>query len=100
MKKLFALFVLAAFVGVVSAPAMTIVEKESPVVVLDQSFDKNLDKDKDKDKKKTKVTKAEKKAESKSGECASSCGEKAGCGETAKKSSSCCGEKTEGKKTL
>lgn len=101
MKKLFALLVLVAFVGVVAAPAVTI-EKNSSVVVIDQSFDKNIDKDKDKDKKKTKATKkAVTKTEVKSTQAGSctGCTEKSTCEEgTAKKESSCCGEKTEAKK--
>lgn len=90
MKKFFALFVLAAFVGVVAAPAMTVVvEKNSPVVAIDQSFDKDLDKDKDKDKKKNKkATKTEMKSQ-KSGECGSGCAEKSSCCETEKKTSNC-----------
>lgn len=100
MKKFFVLFVLAAFVGVVASPALVLTEKNSPVVVLDQSFDKDLDKDKDKDKKKAKATKAE--AKSKEAANCGGCAGTTGCGEkaTETKSSSCCGEKTEGKKTI
>lgn len=103
MKKFIALFALVAFVGVLTAPAATVTEKSNQVV-LDQSFDKNLDKDKDKDKKKAaKASKTAVKAKAAEGSCGG-CTEAAGCeGEAAKKAEekgSCCGEKTEGKKTL
>jgi len=113
MKKFIALFALVAFVGVLTAPAVTVSEKSNQVV-LDQSFDKDLDKDQDQNKKKkktkknTKATKTVVKAHAE-GSCGG-CGEKAECeGETQKakkascceeeeKTEACCDEKTKGKK--
>ena len=106
MKKLFALLALVAFVGVLSAPAATIIEKNSSVVTLDQSFDNDFDKDLKKDKKKDKkkkATKSEAKASSSKAKATEGCGSACGtsCGEATKaKEGSCCGEEKEGKKTL
>ncbi len=105
MKKIIAIIAMFAFIGVLTSPAAPITEKNSTIIVVDQSIDQQLDnyqvQDQDQDKDQNKDKKKKKKAKktslkTKAHDNCGSCDESASCEHANKKAekSSCCDEKS------